>query len=86
MKVSVYDTYVPKDENVVMHFDILVKEDDSADNVYQYGKAYLNQKGLPDYKLTAKECQFCHMENAPKEIEKEIRENGFYIIEMENCN
>ena len=86
MKVSVYDTYVPKDGNTVMHFDILVEDSDSVENVYNYGKAYLDQKGIPDFELTTKECNFCHMENAPEQVEKEIRENGFYIIEMENCN
>lgn len=29
MKISVYDTYVPKDENTVMHFDILVEDKDT---------------------------------------------------------
>ncbi|NER15382.1 DUF2024 family protein [Leptobacterium flavescens] len=86
MKVSVYDTYVPKDESTIMHFDILVEDNTDLEDVYSYGKAYLNYKGISDYKLTTKECNFCHMETAPAHVEKEIREKGFYIIEMENCN
>ncbi|MDY8134655.1 DUF2024 family protein [Aquimarina sp. 2201CG5-10] len=86
MKVSVYDTYVPKDKSTVMHFDILVEESTNLEEVYDYGKLYLNNKGIPDFNLTTKECNFCHIENAPDQIEKEIREKGFYIIEMENCN
>ncbi|WP_394746940.1 DUF2024 family protein [Spongiimicrobium salis] len=86
MKVSVYDTYVPKDEKTVMHFDILVEDNTSVEEVYAYGKTYLSEKGIPNFNLSTKECNFCHMENAPEGIEKEIREKGFYIIEMEHCN
>ena len=86
MKVSVYDTYVPKSENVVMHFDILVTDDTSVEEVYKYGKEYLNDKGLQNYQLTTKECRFCHIENASEEIEASIKSKGFFIIEMENCN
>lgn len=85
MRVSVYDTYVPKDENTVMHFDILVEDTDSVDNVYDYGKAYLNGKGISDFQLTTKECNFCHMETAPEHVENEIKTKGYFIIEMENC-
>lgn len=85
MKVSVYDTYVPKNGNTVMHFDILVEDNDSVDNVYTYGKEYLNKKGISDVELSTKECRFCHMESAPENVEKEIKEKGYFIIEMENC-
>lgn len=86
MKVSVYDTYVPKDGNTTMHFDILVEDNTSIADVYAYGKKYLDRKGIPGFQLTTKECNFCHMETAPEQVEREIRNHGFYIIEMENCN
>ena len=84
MKISVYDTYVPK-ENKLMHFDILVEEKDTLENVYKYGKEYLKSKGLDNYKLSTKECNFCHIEIAPEHIEKEINKKGYFIIKMENC-
>jgi hypothetical protein len=86
MKISVYDTYVPKDSDTVMHFDILVEEKTLVDDVYAYGKEYLASKNLPNYTLTTSECRFCHMETAPKEVENSINKKGYYIIEMENCN
>ena len=86
MKVSVYDTYVQKNNGAIMHFDILVEESISLEDVYKYGKGYLTQKKVSNTKLTTNQCKFCHIEKAPKEIEKSINENGFYIIEMENCN
>jgi hypothetical protein len=86
MKVAVYDTYVPIQNGVIMHFDILVVENTSVEDVYKYGKEYLIQKGIPNTKLTTQECKFCHIEKAPIEIENAIHKKGFYIIEMENCN
>lgn len=85
MKVSVYDTYVTKDNGTLMHFDILVEENVSTEDVYKYGKEYLTNKKVANTKLTTKECKFCHIENAPEIVEKIIKERGFYIIEMENC-
>lgn len=84
MKVSVYDTYVLIKNNL-MHFDILVEEKDLVNNVYKFGKEYLKSKGLNGYRLSTKECNFCHIEIAPDHIKKIIEEKGYYIIEMENC-
>ena len=86
MKVSVYDTYVTKDNGALMHFDILVEESLSVKDVYKYGKEYLASKKVSNTELTTKECRFCHIEKAPEVVEKLINEKGFYIIEMENCN
>ncbi len=87
LKVSVYDTYVPKKEGGVMHFDILVdsKEKD-LEKIYGYGKEYLHSKGQDGQPLTAKQCRFCHVENAKGPIEDSITAKGYYIIEMEGCN
>ncbi|MBL7727228.1 MAG: DUF2024 family protein, partial [Dinghuibacter sp.] len=35
--------------------------------------------------LTAKECTFCHVETVKPQWETAIKENGYYIYEMENC-
>lgn len=85
MKVSVYDTYLTKDKNTIMHFDILVEEGTVDQQVYDYGKEYLKTKNLDHRSLTTEECRFCHIEAASKAVEKEIEQKGFYIIEMENC-
>jgi hypothetical protein len=86
MKISVYDTFVTNKENQIMHFDILIEENDTQENAHKYGQDYLKTKGLTDYPLTTKECSFCHMEQAPEEVEREVKEKGYFIIEMENCN
>lgn len=70
-----------------MHFDILVSaHETNFEKVYEYGREYLKDKGQEGQPLTAKECRFCHIEQASPEISKAINERGFFIIEMENCS
>jgi hypothetical protein len=87
MKVAVWDTYVKKKDGTVMHFDILAPEEikDSV-VIYNYGKEYLKTKGQEGQLLTSKECRFCHVETLRPNWEADIKKQGFYIIEMENCN
>ncbi|RED22593.1 uncharacterized protein DUF2024 [Flavobacterium cutihirudinis] len=87
MKVAVWDTYVTRKDGKIMHFDILVDENTvDKDRIFEYGKIYLESVSQEGQSLTAKECRFCHIDKAPIEIENQIKENGFSIIEMENCN
>ncbi|MFD2940691.1 DUF2024 family protein [Flavobacterium notoginsengisoli] len=87
MKIAVWDTYVTRKDGKIMHFDILVDENvNDAEQVYEYGKKYLKSVAQEGQALSSKECRFCHIDKAPIEVENQIRENGFSIIEMENCN
>lgn len=87
MKVAVWDTYVTRKDGKIMHFDILVDENTTnADQVFEFGKTYLETVAQGGQTLTSKECSFCHIDKAPIEIENQILANGFSIIEMENCN
>ena len=86
MKVAVWDTYVTRKDGKIMHFDILVNENDKAEEVFEYGKNYLKTVSQEGQVLTSKECKFCHIDKAPEAIENQILKNGFSIIEMENCN
>lgn len=87
MKVAVWDTYVPKKDGKVMHFDIIVPAELKDINViFLYGKEYLKSKGQEGQPLTSKECRFCHIENVKPEWEEHIQKKGYFIFEMENCN
>lgn len=87
MKVSVWDTYVKRGDQKTMHFDILVPNTATNEHtVYEYGRQYLAKKSFETGELTTNECRLCHMEEAPKEIEEQLLKDGYYIIEMENCN
>jgi len=86
MKVAVWDTYVKRKDGRVMHFDVIVEEKTKREKVFEYGKEYLKSKGEGEQELSSNECEFCHIEEASPEIEREIKEKGYYIYEMENCD
>lgn len=87
MKVSVWDTYVKRKDGKLMHFDILVSNElkDEA-LIFGYGKEFLKRKPFHTKELSSNECKFCHIEQATDEMIKQIKNTGFFIIEMENCN
>ncbi|KAA3622358.1 MAG: DUF2024 family protein [Flavobacterium sp.] len=86
MKIAVWDTYVVRKDRKIMHFDILVSSDTTDERtIFDYGKQYLSSKSFDTGDITARECKFCHMEPADEKVMRTIRENGFAIIEMENC-
>jgi len=87
MKVSVWDTYVKREGNKIMHFDILVSDKLKDEQIiFGYGKEYLKSKLFYTGELTSKECNFCHIEQATDEVINQIKREGFFILEMENCN
>ena len=87
MKVSVWNTYVKRQDGLIMHFDILVSSELTDERkIFDFGKNYLKNKSFKSEVLTSKECVFCHIEKATELMEKEIKSKGYYIIEMENCN
>lgn len=87
MKVTVWDTYVSKNDGNVMHFDIVAPETikDTA-IIHNYGKEYLKSKGQGSQPLTAKECRRCHVRDIQPQWEADIKKKGYFIIEMENCD
>ncbi len=86
MQVAVWDTYVTKKDGTIMHFDIIApSEIKDTTVIYNYGKEYLKVKNQQGQPLTSKECRFCHIETVKPQWEAEIRQKGYFIIEMENC-
>lgn len=86
MRIAVWDTYVTRKDGKVMHFDILVDENLKDENqIFEYGKKYLKSVMQEGQNLTSKECVFCHIDKVPVEVEQQILNSGFSIIEMENC-
>ncbi len=87
MQVAVWDTYVVKIDGSEMHFDIIAPNHIKDEKIiHTFGKEYLLSKNQAEQPLTAKECQFCHIEQATAEMEKSIHEKGYFIVEMQNCN
>ncbi|QQS51263.1 MAG: DUF2024 family protein [Bacteroidota bacterium] len=87
MKVAVWDTYVQRVDGKKMHFDIIVPEEiKDAGIIYQFGEEYLKGKMVQSEKITSKECEFCHVENANINVINDIEFKGYHIVEMENCD
>ncbi len=87
MQVAVWDTYVTRKDGKVMHFDIIVPDDLKDENkIYNFGKEYLKTKGQEGRPLTSEESKYCHTEKIREQWEADIREKGYYIYEMENCD
>jgi hypothetical protein len=87
MKIAVWDTYVTKKDGTIMHFDIFVPDTLKDEvKIFNFGKEYLKSKNQINQTLTSNECRFCHIEQAPTHVIKEIEQKGYYIYEMENCN
>lgn len=87
MKVSVWDTYVKRDDGKIMHFDILVpNEVNDEQTILNYGTSYLNSKAFKTESISSNICNFCHIEQATNAVINDINNEGFSIIEMENCD
>ena len=87
MKVAVWDTYITRKDGSIMHFDIIAPDIIKDETIiHTFGKDYLQSKKQGNQPLAAKECSFCHIEKATDKMVLSIREKGYYIIEMQNCN
>ncbi len=87
MEVAVWDTYVKKKDGSIMHFDIIAPSSVKDTTViYAYGRAYLKTKGQEGQPLTSKECRFCHVRSLQPQWADDIKRQGYFILEMENCD
>lgn len=84
MKVAVWDTYVKVPSGEVLHFDILVPDQlRDAAVIYQYGRAFLQSRGVASGEIDADHCQFCHIEEPDEEMLQSIEQSGYYILELD---
>lgn len=85
LQCAVYDTYVTKKDGRTMHFDVIVESSTAHEKAIEYGKEYLKMAGQDGQKMTQEECQFCHVQQAPSEVEQSIKQRGYFIQPMEGC-
>lgn len=87
MNISVWDTYVYREDGRRMHFDILVPSTLKDERkIFGFGMDYLKKKAVEQRELTTNECRFCHVEHATDGMIEDIKKRGYAIIEMENCD
>ncbi len=85
MECAVYDTYVEKKDGETMHFDVIVEKNTSQEKAVEYGAKFLASAGQEGQRITTNECQFCHIQEAPPIVDKDIKEKGYHIQKMEGC-
>ncbi|PJB71360.1 MAG: DUF2024 domain-containing protein [Alphaproteobacteria bacterium CG_4_9_14_3_um_filter_47_13] len=85
MKIDVYDTYATSKNGNIMHFDVFIPNGENGDKAFQYAKIWLSDIGQNADDLDQARCRFCHSEMANPEIEREIKAQGYYILQMEGC-
>lgn len=86
MKIAVYDTRVTRNDGEIMHFDILVPDSTTHEKALDFGRRYLAEKKQSGQALRAEECKFCHLEQAPADIEQSVLAKGYHIVEIEDCD
>jgi hypothetical protein len=85
MPVShVYDTYAKSSSGRIMHFDVVLDEQDQ-NKALSYAKAWLTSIGHPEATVTQENCSFCHSTEAPTAMRKQIDELGYAIYKLEGC-
>ncbi|NOT13146.1 MAG: DUF2024 family protein [Methylococcaceae bacterium] len=80
----VYDTYAKTSKGRVMHFDVVLDEQDQT-LALNYAKEWLESIGHADAIVTQENCCFCHSAEAPPELRKQINEQGYAIYKLEGC-
>jgi hypothetical protein len=80
----VYDTYAKAATGRVMHFDVVLDEQDH-DKALKYAKAWLASVGHADAIVTQENCAFCHSAEAPPELRQQIDSQGYAIYKLEGC-
>lgn len=84
MNVDVYDTYARTAEGELLHFDVLV-EQGSGDIALRYAAEWLHSIQISASEINQENCRFCHTETTTPEIERQIEEQGYFILQMEGC-
>jgi hypothetical protein len=85
MNCDVFDTYVTRANGQILHFDVIVPSGTPPTAVQAFGQGYLTALGVPDGKVTAERCRFCHVEQATPEMQQAIEEQGYFIVALEGC-
>jgi hypothetical protein len=81
---SMYDTYVQTTEDELLHFDVLLPSGE-GDKATRHARDWLQSIGRNPDVITLEKCAYCHTETATPEIERQIDEYGYFILQMEGC-
>ena len=86
MQIQIHDTWI-KGKDGLMHFDVAIEDKKGNNNKLAIESAtkWLRSIGEDKAKITDKECEFCHTEEAAEKVESNIKRDGFFIIKISGC-
>ena len=83
MKIDVYDTFASSKKGNTTHFDLLLPSGGKKDDASKYARVFLEKIGESSEALDS--CKFCHSEKADAEVEKHLKPNRYYIVQIDDC-
>ena len=83
MEIDVYDTFASSKKGNMIHFDVLLSSGGKKDDASKYARDFLEKIGEASEALDS--CKFCHSEKADAEVEKQIKPNRYYIVQIDGC-
>ncbi len=83
-QLHVFDTYVKSPSGELMHFDVILPEQDQRRAIKAAGK-WLDSVGEPEAQVNQENCFFCHSTTANPETIDEVKQRGFAIFKLEGC-
>ena len=85
MQLEIYNTYARDSDGGLMHFDVLVPAGTGQAIARQKAAQWLDSVGLATNLLRLDSCEFCHVEEANPEFDRQVSRQGYAILQMEGC-
>ena len=83
MEIDVYDTFASSKKGNTTTFDVLLPSGGKKDDASKYARVFLEKIGEGSEALNR--CKFCHSEKADAEVEKQLKSDGYYIVQIDGC-
>ena len=83
MEIDVYDTFASSKKGNTIHFDVLLPSGGKKEDASKYARVYLEK--ISEAAEAMDSCKFCHSEKADAEVEKQIKPNRYYIVQIDGC-
>ena len=83
MEIDVFDTFASSKKGNTTHFDVLLPSGGNKEDASEYARVFLEKIGGPAEALDS--CKLCPSEKADAEVEKQIKQNRYYIVPIDGC-
>ncbi len=80
----VFDTYAKTSNGRIMHFDVVLDEQDQQ-KALNCAKKWLRTIGQEDATVSSENCYFCHSIEVTGELRQQINDQGYAIYKLEGC-